>query len=160
MPYAFQSETSDLVHVKKSKIPNAGKGLFAKKNMPRGEHVALYFGVMVHRSQVDGDYYVSDYFLEEPSSDWIIDAADPKSCLGRYSNDSLSLEQTNAVFGFYKKPYSGYLKLTKSVRKGDEIYTSYGPVYWEDAKQKNAKNYTSLPKEDKDFINNILLVQR
>ena len=36
-------------------------------------------------------YYESDYMLEDPAHDFIIDAADPKSCLGRYANDSLSM---------------------------------------------------------------------
>jgi len=156
MVYTFQSETSDIVEVKKSKINKAGKGLFAKVNIKRGDHICMYFGVLVYKDQVHNGYYESDYLLEQVGHDYIIDAADPKSCLGRYANDSLSMKKSNTDFGYYKDPYGGYLKATKAIKKGEEIYISYGKDYWEDAKDKGSKSYTSLPKKDKDFINNEL----
>ena len=109
MPYTFQSETSDIVEVKKSKINKAGKGLFAKQAMKRGDHICLYFGVLVFKDQVHNGYYESDYMLEDPAHDFIIDAADPKSCLGRYANDSLSMTKSNCKFAFYDDPFSGYM---------------------------------------------------
>jgi SET domain-containing protein len=157
MPYTFQSETSDIVEVKKSKINKAGKGLFAKQAMKRGDHICLYFGVLVFKDQVHNGYYESDYMLEDPAHDFIIDAADPKSCLGRYANDSLSMKKSNCKFAFYDDPFSGYLQATKAIKKGEEIYVSYGKDYWQDAIDKDAKSYTSLPKKDKDFINLELL---
>ena len=153
MPYVFQSETSDTVAVRKSKIENAGKGLFAKKAMKKGDHICLYFGVLVFRDQIYNEYYESDYLLEHRDNDFIIDAADPKSCFGRYANDSLSMDQSNCKFGFYKKPFSGFLCATRAIRRGEELYVSYGKAYWEDKKEKNSAGYVSLSQNDKHYIN-------
>ena len=78
------------------------------------------------KDQVHNGYYESDYMLEDPAHDFIIDAADPKSCLGRYANDSLSMKKSNCKFAFYDDPFSGYLQATKAIKKGEEIYVSYG----------------------------------
>lgn len=134
------------------KVENSGEGLFAKKAIKDRDHICLYFGVLVFRNQVYNEYYESDYFLEKRGNDFIIDAADPLSCSGRYANDSLSLEKNNCDFGFYKKPFSGYLYVTKNIKKGEELYTSYGKNYWKDKKEKNADSYALLPQVDKDWI--------
>jgi SET domain-containing protein len=154
MPYEYQSETSDIVNVKKSKLKNAGKGLFATVNIEEGNHICLYFGVLVFRDQVYNGYYESDYLLEDGINDFIIDAADPKSCLGRFVNDSLSLKLTNSEFQFYKKPFSGVLVATRDIEKGEEIYVDYGIDYWNDKKEKNSNSYKLLSRNDKHYINN------
>jgi hypothetical protein len=160
MPYTFQSETSDIVEVRHSNINNAGDGLFALRDIEEGEHMCLYFGVLVFKTQVYEGYYESDYLLMSESSDLIIDAADPKSCLGRFANDSLSLKLDNSDFGFYDSPFSGYIYATRDIGAGEEIYTSYGDSYWADAKKKKQTIYTALPRRDKDFINQVLLKKR
>jgi SET domain-containing protein len=152
MPYRLQAEGSNMVHVKKSKIKNAGKGLFAKKAIKKGTHICLYFGVLVPREQVYEGFYESDYLLEQKGNDWIIDSADPLSCLGRYANDSLSLQKSNTDFGFYEKPFSGFLYATRNIKKGEELYVSYGINYWMSVKEKNAVSYKSLPQSEKTWI--------
>ena len=96
--------------------------------MKRGDHICLYFGVLVFKDQVHNGYYESDYMLEDPAHDFIIDAADPKSCLGRYANDSLSMKKSNCKFAFYDDPFSGYKLLctTNAIMKGEAIYVNYG----------------------------------
>lgn len=155
--YTFQSETSDIVEVRQSNINNAGDGLFALRDIEEGEHICLYFGVLVFNTQVYEGYYESDYLLESESNDFIIDAADSKSCLGRFSNDSLGLKLDNSDFAFYDSPFSGYLYATKDIGAGEEIYTSYGASYWSGAKKKKLNSYTTLPRRDKNFINQVLL---
>ena len=53
------------------------------------------------KDQVHNGYYESDYMLEDPAHDFIIDAADPKSCLGRYANDSLSMKKSNEIVSLH-----------------------------------------------------------
>ena len=144
MPFVFLNETSDVVEVKKSLLPNAGKGLFAKKKIKRGEFIAWYTGVYVDAGSVDNDYYDSDYIWGITNSGLYIDAADPKSCLGRYINDSLSLGLSNCKLKSYENTYSAGIVATKAIPKGAEVYATYGPVYWNEPKR-----FRKLNKDDK-----------
>ena len=131
MPYIFQNETSEIVHVKKSKIPGAGQGLFAKQDIAKGEFVAWYTGVFVPKEMVENDYYSSDYLLTLRGQDLVIDAADPLSCLGRYINDPLSKRGgPNCKFMQYQNVQSGGVHATKDIKKGGELYISYGHEFW------------------------------
>jgi len=161
MPYIYASEGDTVVEVKKSKLPGAGKGLFAKMHgLKKGDSVALYFGVSVWKDQIDRGYYASDYLLRKRGHPWIIDGADPLSCKGRWINDSLSLEKTNAEFVFPPMVEGGSfhaeIHLTKNVRKGTEIYISYGPTFWEDMRRHNSPGYTNLSQGDKNYIEDMI----
>lgn len=150
MPYTFFGENSDIVELKPSKIAGAGTGLFAKKRIKEGQFICWYFGVLVDKDMVDNGYYDSDYLLKNPNpekSDLIIDAHDPLSCFGRYANDSLHLRKNNSDFEFYTDIYSASLVATKNIKKGEEIYVSYGSEFW-----REPRRYNMLSDEDKEYL--------
>jgi uncharacterized protein len=149
MPFIFKAESSEIVEVKHSKIRGAGQGLFTKKAIKKGEFLCHYFGVYVDKDSVQNGYYDSDYLLQERGNDLIIDAADPLSCLGRYANDSLSRKKTNSIFKFYNNTYGASINASKAIKKGEEIYVSYGSEFW-----KEEHRYNILSAADKRHIDN------
>lgn len=149
MPYSHFCESSDLVEIKNSNIPNSGQGLFAKKRIKKGDFICWYFGVLIENSVVENGYYDSDYLIKNPFTNLIIDAEDPLSCFGRYINDGLGNSQNNSKFDFYEDTTSGVIISTKNIKKGDEIYISYGMDYWTEPRR-----YNMLSQRNKDYLAN------
>ena len=147
MPFIYFGENSDIVEIKESKISGAGQGLFAKKKIKKGDFICWYYGVYVDRASVENGYYESDYLLTLRGQDLVIDASDPLSCYGRYINDSLSMKKTNSSFVSYENTYSAGVKAIKDIKKGDEIYISYGIEFWEEPSRKN-----KLSQNDREYI--------
>ena len=149
MPYIHFGENSDIVEIKNSKIANAGQGLFAKKRIKKGDFICWYFGVLVEKDFVDNEYYDSDYLLKNPFNNLIIDASDPNSCFGRYINDGLGEFSSNSKFDFYEDTTSGAVIATKNIKKGDEIFISYGMTYWNEPRR-----YNLLSQRNKEYLAN------
>lgn len=139
--------------VKPSHISGAGKGLYAEKEFKAGEKIIDYTGKPVI-GEPEND--VGDYKLvhtqgnsETGAGRVIIDAEDKtSSSVARYANDCRARNKRageckgeNARFnqrgqkGVYKVP----LKAKKKIKKGDEIYVSYGPAYWASTSHKSKK---------------------
>ncbi len=148
MPYTYFAENSEIVELKPSKIAGAGTGLFAKKKIKKGDFICWYFGVLIGKDMTENEYYDSDYLLTNPHlQNYVIDAEDPLSCFGRYANDSLSLRKTNSKFQYYTNTQSAGLEATKDIKKGEEIYVSYGTEFW-----REPRRYNMLSEEDKAYL--------
>jgi len=150
MPFIYSTEPENKCEVKRSRIPNAGMGLFAKQKIKKGDAICWYGGVFVEKHVIDHGYYESDYFLTRPGSDLIIDAEDPLSCLGRWANDGLSFRPNNADFDFEDDERIGFLYATKNIAKGAEIYCGYGHKYWTEPRR-----YALLTPENQEFVDNM-----
>lgn len=148
MPFLYSPDGNDEnVDIKKSKIPRAGNGLYAKKDFTKGDFICWYMGFLIEEDMVDNGYYDSDYLLKLRGKDMYICAEDKKSCYGRYINDGLSKYKSNCEFETYDDVLSSGIKAKRKIKRGDELYISYGPEYWTDEKR-----YSILNKKDKDFI--------
>jgi uncharacterized protein len=125
------------LEIKKSRIPGAGKGLFAKADFKRGERVIEYTGEIItwkecqkRNEALDGVglyyFYVSDKKC--------IDAQNVPESLARYANDAAGFVRlpgfrNNARFEVIRsKPY---IIASRNIKPGDEIYVSYGKEYWD-----------------------------
>ena len=149
MPYIYMGENSDLVHIKTSKITNAGDGLFTLKKINEGDFICWYIGCYVDKAMVINGYYDSDYLFTCRGGKLVIDAADPLSCFGRYANDSLSKRKTNCKFVTYENSFAAALIATKNIRKGAEVYVTYGSVFWLEPHR-----FNKLSASDKAFVEN------
>jgi len=124
------------VEVKKSKIPNAGKGLFAKALFKRGEPILEYTGEQITWAECQkrnnaldgvGAYY---FYITERKC---IDALYRLDSLARYVNDAAGFVRipgirNNSRFEIIKgKPF---IVASRNIFPGDEIYVGYGREYW------------------------------
>ena len=119
--------TLDGLRVTKSAVAGAGYGLFAARDFAAGEHLADYTGdELIIRQDGDGGPYCLALTRRRA-----IDAAPTNTGYGRWANDPRgSGGGPNAEFVVNRARGTGRLRATARIRKGEEIFVSYGPQYW------------------------------
>lgn len=125
------------LEIRKSNIPGAGKGLFAKRLFRRGERVVEYEGEVITWAQCRkrnekmegvGAYY---FYI---SNRKCVDAQNTLEAFARYANDAAGLVRlpgirNNARYEVYRgKPY---IVASRNIPEGEEIFVSYGKEYWQ-----------------------------
>lgn len=118
--------------VKKSTLPNAGKGLFTKVFIPKRTRIVEYKGRITTWAEVkedDGEnayiFYIKRYH--------VIDALQTKKPLARYANDARGFVRIKGVTNNAEYVVDGlkaYIESTKNIEPGSEIFVDYGPDYW------------------------------
>jgi hypothetical protein len=129
--------------VKPSTIPKAGRGLFAAIDFADKDFLTLYNADLIDTAKLTAVEFAalaaSEYVMEIPEKDqplrharFMVDASRPRSCLGRWLNDSRDGEQ-NACIKFQALP-DGYvvpcIMALRAITKGEELFFDYGPAYW------------------------------
>ena len=160
-PYCYQHARSvQGLQVKKSKIPQADKGLFAAREFKKDERIGEYTGKRTVAAPAD--MKTNDYIAEvKTKAEGIeyIDGKDPtKSGILRYANDCRAQNKecstNNSKFYYHREPGPKprnrrhkpinpnktrmYVKATRKIKKGSEIYLGYGADYWRYQKQRDA----------------------
>lgn len=136
--YCFQhTKKKKGLAIKDSTIRNAGKGLFAARDLPRGTRLP-YKGELLSVAEINRRYpgqTLGEYVLcfGRGRGRRCVDARSTQAGLGRYANDVRGTQlRPNAEF---RDPRRGEtwpaLYLTRAVRAGEEILVSYGDEYWE-----------------------------
>ena len=120
------------LYVKKSTLPNAGKGLFTKVFIPKGERIVEYKGKITTWKDVKDDdgkngyiFYVKRYH--------VIDALPTKKPLARYANDARGLTRIKGITNncdYITDGLKAYIESKKNIEAGSEIFVDYGPDYW------------------------------
>jgi hypothetical protein len=118
--------------VKKSTIPNSGKGLFTKVAIPKGSLIVEYKGKISAWKDVkdmDGKngyiFYVKRYH--------VIDALPTKQHLARYANDAKGLTRVKGITNncdYVTKGLKAYIESKRDIPAKSEIFVDYGPDYW------------------------------
>jgi uncharacterized protein len=123
-----------MLKVKKSTLPNAGKGLFTLKDIKKGEIVCEYKGERIkwadatERNEKNKGGYV--FYINKNNC---IDAYDYKDTFGRYANDAAGVGRikgfrNNSTYDIVKNRV--YIRATRNIPAGSEIFVSYGQSYW------------------------------
>ncbi|MFN5324319.1 MAG: SET domain-containing protein [Bacteroidota bacterium] len=129
-------EQKRMLIVKKSSLPNSGKGLFTTHDIKKGQIVCEYEGELItwaeatRRNDIDvkkGGYF---YFINDKK---VIDAFAAKNTFGRFANDAAGLSRVkgfrnNSVY--LEKGSRVFIKATRNIPAGSEIFVSYGRAYW------------------------------
>lgn len=121
------------VAVKRSTLPNAGKGLFARVFIPSGTRIVEYKGKVTTWKEVDDNdgnngyiYYVKRHH--------VINAAGYPSALARYANDARGLQRVKGISNNAEYVEDGlrvYIEANKDILPGQEILVEYGKEYWD-----------------------------
>lgn len=143
--------------VKDSTLDGAGKGLFAARKFKKHENIVQYTGKVTDQSKADQD---SEYRLEaltrgKDGERREIDGKDPtNSSVARYANTKTRKVGNNSAFTSRGKKGQvfPFLKASRAIKKGSEIFADYGRLYRGDIakamrmKKKNVETKSSEKK--------------
>ena len=127
------------VWIRKSGIDGGGKGLHAARDFAKGDVVARYTGELIPVPQraagqdgpandEGGEYQL---LLSEQGAGAIIDAARTNSAEGRMLNDARgSGKANNCTFSCNQQRKTAVVRALRKIKKGEELFVSYGPNYW------------------------------
>ncbi|MEJ7626824.1 MAG: SET domain-containing protein-lysine N-methyltransferase [Ferruginibacter sp.] len=119
--------------VKRSTIPGSGKGLFTKISIDKGTDIVEYKGRISNwedANHAGGDNAYIFYI----NRNHVIDALKRLTALARYANDALGLKKVKGMTNnciYVTKEKKVYIKSTKDIAAGSEIFVDYGKDYWD-----------------------------
>src|SRR4030095_7241389 len=119
--------------VKRSTLPNAGKGLFTKKFIPKGTRIVEYKGRTRTWKEVKADVEESPY-IYYVKRNFVIDALNDKKAMARYANDARGLQRVKDINNNAEYAEDGnrvFIEAAKDIPAGGEILVGYGPEYWQ-----------------------------
>ncbi len=118
--------------IKKSQLPDCGKGLFTKIDIKKGERIVEYKGRIQPWREVKDDDGYNGYLLR---INWqtTINALPYKKALGRYANDARGLTRVKGLRNNAEYVTEGrkcFIEATRLIHKNEEILVGYGNEYW------------------------------
>ncbi len=138
--------------VKKSQLPNAGKGLYTTKPIKKGEKIIEYKGEIINwkeytkRVAENKDGYL--FFINNKNC---IDAFPTPQHKARYANDAAGLSRVvglknNSAYEIFKDKC--FIVAQKNIEAGQEILVTYTKAYW-DCVRHNIKHGYHTPVDTK-----------
>lgn len=107
-------------------------GLYTRVDIPKGGRIVEYAGrrkIWKDVKHLDGH----NGYLLRLSRTTAIDAQPKRSGKGRYANDAMGISRVpglrnNAEYLIYGNRV--FIEATRNIRKGEEIFVSYGKDFW------------------------------
>ncbi|HEX2534344.1 MAG TPA: SET domain-containing protein-lysine N-methyltransferase [Chitinophagaceae bacterium] len=118
--------------VKTSTLPNAGKGLFTRKAIPKGTRIVEYKGRITTWDKVKDDS--SNGYIFTVTNDHVIDALPYKKALARFANDARGLVRIKGITNnseYIIDDRKVFIESIREIPAGGEILVSYGKEYWD-----------------------------
>ena len=125
--------------VKRSTLPNAGKGLFTKKFIPKGTRIVEYKGRIGTWREASSNGHSSRYVLYV-KRDHVIDAEPYKKAIGRFANDAVGFMRRKGLNNNAYYEQDGlqiFITAKKDIEPGSEILVGYGKEYWQAMRYNN-----------------------
>lgn len=120
----YYNNTNFILDIRPSKIKNAGNGLFVFENIPSETLIGYYDGEIL-----SGNNNISDYSFQI-SKKYFIDAKEFPRCYIAMINDAINSQFVNNCEFRKTKNNKICLYTIKDLKKGDELFASYGEDYW------------------------------
>ncbi|GIV36706.1 MAG: SET domain-containing protein-lysine N-methyltransferase [Cyclobacteriaceae bacterium] len=141
------------LYVKKSTLPNAGKGLFTKVFIPKGTRIVEYKGKITTWKEVE-DEDGKNVYIFYVKRNHVIDAWKTPRHLARYANDAKGLSRVKGVTNnceYVTEGLRAYIESVKDIPAGSEILVDYGPDYWKVIREnlRETKKEKKLSKKSK-----------
>lgn len=121
------------LYIKKSKIPNAGKGLFTKEAIPKGTRIVEYKGKRTAWKNVKDDDGRNGYIFYI-TRNTVIDARNTLQHFARYCNDAGGFTRIKGLKNNCEYVIEGkrcFVEAKYDIPRNGELYVSYGPEYWQ-----------------------------
>ena len=121
------------VFVKKSTLPGAGKGLFTRIALFKGERIIEYKGLITTFQKIQDNPVLNPY-VYFVNNNHVIDAMPFPDHPARYANDAAGIItrpgfENNA--GFIVENKRVYMEALTDIPPGAEIFVAYGKTYWD-----------------------------
>jgi SET domain-containing protein len=125
----YYNNTEFILDIKPSNIKNGGSGLFSVQYIPKETMIGYYKGDVL-----SGNNKVTDYSFQI-SAKYFIDAKEFPRCYIAMINDAKNSEfENNSEFRIIEKKIKKNSQIClysiKDIKKGDELFASYGEEYW------------------------------
>ncbi len=118
--------------IKKSLLPDAGKGLFTKVVIKKGTRIVEYKGRLQTWKEVK-DQDGHNGYLMYISHKTVINALPAIKTFGRYANDAMGLTRVAGMRNNSEYISEGnrcYIDATRNIKPNEEILVGYGRAYW------------------------------
>ena len=127
MPYKTK-----ILYIRQSTIPGAGKGLFTREKIRKGERIVEYKGRVRTWKEVEdaGVFNAYVFYIEK---DYVIDAKSYNRSLARYANDAQGLNRVKGITNnaeYQEDDKKVFIHALRNIPAGAEICVGYGKDYW------------------------------
>jgi len=125
---------NNYIKIRKSDIPGAGNGVFAKKDIPKGTELGYYVGEIINNKEFEKRY------KEYGHGEYVLELTDPKNPRKQINIDAKKhynwISRINAPKGTGKKAslhwdIHGLTIASRNIKAGEELLISYGKEYWQ-----------------------------
>jgi SET domain-containing protein len=137
------------LYVKKSTIPDSGKGLFTRKFIPKGTRIVEYKGRITKWKDVADEDGKNGYIFYV-NRNHVINALPTKKALARYANDARGLKRITGIVNncdYVTDGLKAYIESKRDIPAGAEIFVDYGKDYWKVIRE-NMKLWEKEAKEE------------
>lgn len=121
--------------VKKSQLPNSGKGLYTTKPIKKGEHVLEYLGEIINWKEYEKRVKENkDGYLFFISNKRCIDAYPTPQHKARYANDAAGLGRVKGLKNncdYEIVSDQCFILAKRDIAAGEEIFVNYTKEYWD-----------------------------
>lgn len=121
--------------VKKSQLPNSGKGLYTTKPIKKGEHVLEYLGEIINWKEYEKRVKENkDGYLFFINNKRCIDAYPTPQYKARYANDAAGLGRVKGLKNNCDYEIVGdqcFILAKRDIAAGEEIFVNYTKEYWD-----------------------------
>lgn len=132
--------------IKKSKLPNAGKGLFTTKTIRKDSKIIEYRGEIIgykeyrRRARKEQDHYL--FYLRR---ELCIDALHTPQYKARYANDAAGITKVKGLKNNSEYMIFGdkcFIVASRDIKAGEEIFVDYTNSYWKAMRRRLKKQKT------------------
>lgn len=120
--------------VKKSTIPNSGKGLFTKVLIKKGTRIVEYKGKVVTWKDVEKMADYRNGYVFYFNSKYCIDAWETKKSVAGFANDARGITRAEGLKNnseYVTEKKHCFIEASKDIPAGSEIFVGYGADYWQ-----------------------------
>jgi len=120
------------LRVKKSQLPQAGKGLFTTIDIPKGTRMVEYKGRIQPWREVKDQDGINGYLMYI-NRNVVINGLAAVKTLARYANDAQGLVRIEGIRNnaeFISEGKRCFLDARRNIKAGEEIFAGYGREYW------------------------------
>jgi SET domain-containing protein len=122
----------NFLRVKKSTIPQAGKGVFTKSNIKKGQIVTELVGPLLNHKEYLNLSDMEQNYTFYINRNNILNSYPIKKQFARYVNDANGSSKSKVKNNteFLVKGKRVFIVAVKNIKKDSELFVDYGEDYW------------------------------